>query len=557
MAYDLKERFSKPPKYYKILDPGAYQFEEGHLAKPNKVPFLSKTPRITGIRNKIWTHTIYGIKDAYKIPNCTAMMSKIERFPHHIKNSGHIEELICACEDPNICECETTEGISIFPDVNCQGKKPRKIFIGATFSANVNFKNKRKYEPQFYNATVKYSTDYYKGCKWSKRGLRACTQTIETSPGPAYYTLKQEPTFEHMCAERVRAYKRKTSKQLRFIEMVQHRNIIDNLPGPGSYSPKLPEDPGVLKPGPKSQRFLTYENKNSPGPAEYSIKRDFDAYSPPVKLCHARLPASAPFGVNAIRFKPRKEEGPSPASYDSIFNPCKIIRCTKAPFLISTKRFKEDKLSDDEENYIDNIDFSSYLQSVKEGKETYTPMWQFKSKTVRMKPLKKSLDEPSPADFPQPSIKVNRNPNAQQSAPFYSSAGRFRPWYNWVSIHGKENTPGPGYYDCNLPKCYPAVNRGPLFRARRFCSNGFNNPAPNEYKVENGVKQILGTHNQMLLKNVEKQHKFIWVPPNTTKPLLSYEELEDELLQKSIALLDSTTQLPDEKKKLLRCFVKE
>ncbi|XP_038216631.1 uncharacterized protein LOC119835723 [Zerene cesonia] len=585
MAYNTKERFLDPPQYYRLLDPGAYQNMNRPLIKPNKAPFLANSQRKIKSGSVIWTHAIYSSDIKPKIANCTAMMSKIPRFSYEKSDLSKLEDLLCACKDPNICECED-EDKSSQEGIICQSRRPRVLFKGAPPRSQVedgiSAPSKRDHGfailpdgskkrifimpdkecPPFYNTNINESTAFYRGCKWSRWTSKISKTCTDTTPGPAQYILEHEPTFNEICAERVRAFKRKTSKQLRFIEMVQRRNVIENLPGPSSYSPVLPKSTDLNFLGPKAARFTTSQFNICPGPAQYWVKRDFDKPEAPKKICQAILPAPAPFGVKAVRLKPLKEEGPSPASYNPAYKPCNFIRCTKAPFLISTERFKEKEPEEsDDEIVIDN----ESLTDTKEKQDSKpTPTWQFKSIVPRMKPLTKA--GPKPVAISSSNVRIKRFMKLQRAAPFFSSEGRFRPWYNWIPIHAKEKTPGPAYYDLTPPECYPAVSRGPLFRSPRFRSYYQQTPAPNEYKVVIGIENILHTHNQHLKENLQKKHKFQWQPTRKPRPL-NNEEKETVLLRESIALLNTidvtdskssnyvhAKHLGHENKKTLRCF---
>lgn len=597
MAYSLGDRFPPPPTSYTLLEPGAYQFGDDHKVRINKVPFLSRTPRNTQPGGRIWTHAIYDYAIPAKIPNITSLTSKCPRFPYEAFSKEDLEALLCRCGIQSPCECPTGEEQEE-PEVLCQAKVRKRIFKGpapkSTLCDGLSAPSKRDHgfevqpdgsqkrlldkvddeSPPFYDAQVHESTAFYHGCKWSKWTSKRSSQTVDDGPGPADYYYVKHPTDYEICAEKLRLYRRQTSKQLRFIEMVQQRDINEGRPGPATYSPMLPKGYEMQYLGPKAKRFTTSTIEQRPGPADHWVKRAFELPDPPDFPCHAKLPEPPFFGIKAQRFKPRREEGPSPATYNPVYNPCHFMHCPTAPFGSSSVRFKENPNdNEDEEEVIAEDEPEKKEGNDEQKKECPTPTWEFKSKTIRMKPLEKILNAPSPADLAQPRVKVDRSRRLQYFAPFFSSEGRFQPWYDWMPVFGRVKTPGPCYYCLEKPKCYPAVPRGPLCRSSRFSDFKSESPSPNRYNVGGGIETILKTHNQRLKNNIEKQHKFIWEPPLEPQRL-SYEEQESLLLQKSIALLEpdntsdnksskscsskSSPRRDDTSKgqsKLLRCFV--
>lgn len=588
MAYNLGERFPPQPKSFTLLDPGAYQKDESTKIESSKAPFLSKSPRNTQAGARIWTHAIYHADLPPKIPNCASMLSKRPRFPYEALSKQDLEDILCRCGIQNVCECSSKEYI---PEFTCQGRVPRRLFKGHPprssmgeglsapskidhgFKVKTDGSQKRitskvsDESPPFYDVRVDESTAFYQGCKWSRWTSTRTSREQEHSPGPADYTIERGATQAEICAEAVRAYRRKRSKQLRFIEMVQQRDILEGRPGPATYSPILPTGTSLQFLGPKAERFPVNSGQH-PGPADHWIQRDFDLPIPPLRPCLARLPKSSFFGVNAQRFKPRKEEGASPATYSPGGKECLFVHCPTAAFGSSSIRFKQEHIEEDDDIEIVGADEPQNDDLARDINECPTPTWEFKSKTVRMKPLEKKWHEPSPADLPQHNIKVERLQQMQYTAPFFSSEGRFQPWNDWMPIFGKYETPGPCYYNLEKPKCYPAVCRGPLVRTRRFPLATFGTPGPNEYKVGGGVETVLATHNQKLRDNMDNQHKFLWEPAIETRKL-SFEEQETILLNRSIALLDADIfdaktktadkhQVADDgkkKPKLLRCFL--
>ncbi|CAF4746473.1 unnamed protein product [Pieris macdunnoughi] len=586
MAYNRNQRFASSPPYFRLLDPGAYQNISTVLVKSNKAPFLSKKERKIQSGNTIWTHAIYNNNTASFIPNCSAFMSNIPRFAYEAVNKfSNIEDILCECEDPNVCECESDSKIP--PEVICQGKVRRILYKGPPPKSNQSCglsapsKNDKGFEvtpdgsqkrvfikpekecPPFYNTAINESTVFYRGCKWSRRTGKV-PMAKDNFPGPAHYSLVHEPNITEICAEKVRSFKRKTSKQFRFIEMVQRRNILDNLPGPSSYSPENIKGIQLSYLGPKAARFPgSILNKNKwPGPADHYLQRDFDQPKRPIKLCKAILPQRAPFLSHATRLKTPKIVDLSPASYFPIYKPCQFIRCSKAPFLVSTKRFEETIYDEEEDHdYLEESENGS--REDKDIKITKNPTWQFKSQTVRMRPLKKEALR-SMTIHAQPSGIKKRQLELQHCSPFYSSEARFRPWFNWIAVHAKVKTPGPSYYKPEKARCYPAVSHGPLTRVQRFLPFNKQSPAPNEYNVSNGIETILHTHNERLKSNIINQHKFHWNPPGVSR-LLNNEEKELILLNRSIELLNpddvidsfgSKLKRGKKEKKVLRCFVK-
>ncbi|XP_013189031.1 uncharacterized protein LOC106133747 [Amyelois transitella] len=589
MAYSLEERFPLPPKYYQIFDPGAYLNVSGYKFKQNKAPFLVKSPRVTQ-SCKLWTHSIYDANIPQKIPNPTSLMSKCPRFPYEAFSKEDLERLLCQCGLQDECECPVEE--EEHEDITCQGNIPRCLFKGHPprsmilgdsglsapskrdngFEISEDGSQRRNIDkvtdesPPFYDARVYESTEFYHGCKWSKWTTKRFTSSIATSPGPADYTIMTKPTFEQICYEKNRHLKRKASKQLRFIEMIQNLNIREGRPGPASYSPELPKSINTQHYGSKAKRFSSSKYEINPGPAEYTLKRVFDLPEVPEMPCHAKLPERACFGVKAQRFKPQKEEGASPASFDVNYKSCRFLHCPTAPFGSSSIRFKKPVPDYEDDDDLVAVNESKNNDDIEESskQKCSIPTWGFKSKTIRMKPLIKRFHEPSPADLPQPNKKVIRLPELQYIAPFCTSEGRFEPWNDWMPVLGKMKTPGPAYYCLEKPRCIPAVTCGPLVRSPRFPTCKCSTPAPNEYNVGGGLEMILNTHNQRLKNNMENQHKFHWDPPKEPRKL-TFEEQEMELLEKSILLLEvidssdkpSNPESPQKqiKSKFLRCFL--
>ncbi|CAH2216909.1 jg16203 [Pararge aegeria aegeria] len=350
---------------------------------------------------------------------------------------------------------------------------------------------------------------------------------------------------------------------------VQRRNVLEGTPGPADYTPNIPKGTKLKLLGPKAERFTTGKYDVIPGPAEYSIKRDFDIAEPPQIFSNAKIATPAFFGIKAERFKPRHEEGPSPASYDPSSRLRQSNRCIKTPFGSTSKRFKEIP-----NNGVTNFELISGERTRKDSSDKYItmelPTWGFRSKTIRWKPLLKKFHEPSPADLAQAKIEIRRSHQLQYNCPFFSSDGRFQPWFNWIPVHGKNKTPGPAYYCLDKPKCLPAVNCGPMYRTTRFADRALQTPAPNAYRVDGGIENILATHNDKLKNNLANKHEYHWSPPLEYKKL-SVDTQEAILLKKSIALLEvpdnfeykesSITKsvaptITSHETKLLRCFLK-
>lgn len=560
MAFSLSGRFPPPPKSYNLLDPGAYQNTIPPLLQ-NKVPFLSTCSRNTQAGITIWTHALYNANLPPKIPNCTSLMSKVPRFRYEALSKEDTEAIMFQCGVENPCECSIEEDKE---EIICQAKVRRRLFKGLAPKSTLGeglstpskkdhgfkvlpngtkirlFQSVKEDSPPFYDARIIESSAFYQGCKWSQWTSRREQNVIESRPGPADYTIVHEPNYESLCAEKIRALKRKVSKQYRFIEMVQRNNIREGKPGPADYTPNYPKGTEMSWLGSKAERFADAKYEVRPSPNNYFIKRDFDKIDPPQKTSHVKLASPAFFGMKSKRFKPLREEGPSPASYDICYRPCHTKFCNTVPFGSSSQRFKEQIIEEDEDdddiNFIDGTPKTSDKRSVIEH-SCEKPTWVFKSKTIGLKPSSKKFNEPSPADLGQSHVEIKRSRQLQYSSPFFTSEGRFRPWYNWVIVHGKENTPGPAYYCLDKPKCIPAVTCGPMFRTRRFPVANFHTPAPNTYRVGGGIETILSTHNQKLKDNIKIKHNFHW-SPHVKLQKLTFEAQEANLLNKSIALLE-------------------
>ncbi|KAF9410251.1 hypothetical protein HW555_010600 [Spodoptera exigua] len=496
------------------------------------------------------------------------MLSKKPRFPYEALSAEDLEEILCKCGIANTCECPTgQEKKDNF--VICQGKVKKRIFKGPTprsilgdeslstpsrrdhgfeIRDGVQHRLLKKIKEEcvpFYDVRINESTAFYRGCKWSKRTASIAHKVIEINPGPGDYGFEREPTKDRICIEKIRAHNKSIAKQLRFMDLVYEKNLSENRPGPATYYPKEPKGTNLSFIGSKEKRFPVPKYEVSPGPADHWLRRDFDPIESTGITCHAVLPNPPCFGTKSERFSNRGNDGPDPASYNTRNKLCNYVHCKNAPFGISAKRFKEEV---EEENYTDELE---YIQDIpEEGEQTSKSCiphtWEFKSKTIRMKPLLKKYNEPSPADLPQNAVKISRSLESQFAAPFFSSEGRFKPWHCWIPVHGKMQTPGPATYCLSKPKCLPAFNRGPLYRTERFPKNTQRSPAPNKYYVNCGIGTILSTHNQRLKNNIKNQYKFHW-EPSKPKKKLSYEEKEDIILQQTINLLNLEGEVVNEK----------
>ncbi|KAL4709136.1 hypothetical protein ACJJTC_015785 [Scirpophaga incertulas] len=322
MAYDTSRRFPSKQKYFKLLDPGAYSNMNYAFIKANKVPFLSRAPRKTAALGRtIWTHTIYDAHYKQKILNCTSFKSKCPRFPYNANKKQENHLLICNCDSQNKCLCGTEEVPIKGIDKRVKGD-----------------------DPPLYNACVNESTAYYRGWKWSKWSSKRSSDIIDNfGPGPADYFYIKQPTDFEICANKLKEFKRRTSKQPRYIEMVQMREITNDLPGPANYFPRTNTGYVTQFTGSKAQRFKKSSSEQLPGPSDYCVKRTFDLPHPSIVYTRAKLPKPSFFGVKAIRFKEIRDEGPSPATYNILCKP-NISYCHSAPFNSSSKRFNEAKM---------------------------------------------------------------------------------------------------------------------------------------------------------------------------------------------------------------------
>ncbi|XP_068619223.1 uncharacterized protein [Battus philenor] len=590
MAYNLGERFSKLPQYYPLLDPGTYETTTNVKIKANEAPFLSKSPRVCQQANKIWTHAIYNPRSFHKIPNCSAFLVKQPRFPYESLTKEELDEILCECDLQKKCECEPEADqkvnviieppyqpriyIGPFPRSNTDEglsmpcKRDRGFLLLPDGSKKRSLVDHGKDSPPFLDTEVKETGSFYRGCKWSQWTSKRSTQAADDTPGPTTYDLKREPTESYLCAEKVRFNRRKNSKQYRFIEMVQQKNIREKLPGPATYSPTFPKGTDLQFLGPKADRFITSQYNVTPGPTAYTLKSDFDLPEPPIKECHAKLPERPVFGLRGPRFKPIRQEGPGPAEYNTTTKLCRFAHYPTTPFGTSVPRFIETKQEVEESTDEEVVDEETEPKT-KECKNSNLS-WMFKSVTERMEPLRKKLREPSPADLVLSKAVTKRPLQFQMSSPFFTSEPRFKPWYNWIPVHGKEQTPGPGKFYLEKVSCTPAVVRGPLCRCDRFEFIVPQSPPCTAYKTPRGIEKILETCNERLKENIAKKHAFHW-EPSKSKRKLSNTEKEKLLINKSIALLNTdlfsgrssktdrktsrTGHKIQIKKKMLRCFL--
>lgn len=524
-SYGLAARFPIRRDQYRLTDPGAYEKGIVYDYKQNKAPFLSKCPRVTVTTRRLYTHKIYNASKPNFIHNITSMSSKSPRFPYESFKIEDFEQKLCECIE-DVCECSREPEQK--PEPICQANVPRRLFKGPVLQSSIQ-KSKDAVSdipncPPFYDARIIEATEFYRGCKWSRRTARQ-RSSLPTGPGPADYNLERKLTEAEICNEQFRAYRRKTSKQPRFIEIIQRRNLIDRRPGPSDYNNVLPNT--KIPPGLGKAKSGLENLSDNPSPFEYSIKRLFDLAAPPNKISYCPRSAPACFGVKANRFTYKIEHRPSPASYDPRIKVCNGPNCSTAPFGTGAKRFKDTPLeeSDDSDD-----------ESDKKGEECVTPTWGFKSRTVRLKPFIKKMNEPSPADFRMQYYNFKRNKKVEYYSPFMSSEGRFWPWHNWLGVNNS-TTPGPGELDIEKRKTGRAVHRGPLIRQPRFRSHSNDNPAPNEYDIDNGLETVLSTYNERLKQNIEKRPQFKWQGSVAADPI-PLEKREMILLQKTIDLLD-------------------
>ncbi|KAG7313162.1 hypothetical protein JYU34_000255 [Plutella xylostella] len=533
MAYNLEHRFPGPHIDI-FIGPGSYEHEICKPFQQNKYPFNSSKNRDTLKYGSLYTEAIYYAKYRDKIPLGTSLQSKTPRFPYELFSKEDMEELLCRCGVESPCICD--EG-KVTERVVCQAKVPRRLFIGSCPNSpgrrHVLMKP-NKPNPDFYNATVNEFTKFYHGCKWSKWTSKREIKSLETRPGPADYHVEKKTTAQEICNERMREYHRMSSKQPRYIEMVQNLELRECRPGPASYYVKTPQCPDLKFYGGKAERFPESKYEITPGPADQYIKRLYDSQTCEMKCPHVKLPAPAGFSVKAPRFRNQHHEGPGPADYNIKRNLCAFMHCSTAPFGVSSKRFVDDPTEDFSDEELDEE------EEIPKKEPCVNPTWQFKSNAKLYKPLIKKLNDPSPADFLNcpcgNKYLTERPPEKQYAAPFYSSDGRFLPWYSWVSICGKSSSPGPGYYELNEPKCRPAFKCGPLYKTPRFNSKINTNPAPNEYNIETEAA-ILNTFNVRLKNNLSKR-KTLNLKPRKEKKHPTKEDIEMKLYQQSIELLD-------------------
>ncbi|XP_013137636.1 PREDICTED: uncharacterized protein LOC106102638 [Papilio polytes] len=581
MAFDLVERFPKVTKYYALLDPGQYQSIFDAKQKESAAPFLTKSPRVSQQGNKIWTHAAYKPKSDHHIPNCTSIRSKVPRFKYDTISKAELDAILCNCGQ-NTCECLPKKEE---PESKTEEPIRPRIFIGGCpraqsdsgisvpcrrdrgFQLFPNGRQKRILEdfkpgPPLYDTRVHEFTTFFRGCKWSHWTARRSTKIVDDGPGPAAYTIEHGPTETEMCAEKIRAERRRKSKQYRYIEMVQQKNLRENQPGPATYSPNPPKHTEMKFLGTKAERFQTSKYEVIPGPNAYTIKRMFDLPEPPEKNCHATLPPLAPFGFNAPRFQRTTQKAPGPADYETTRKICNILVCTKAPFGSFTKRFPKTEELDERAEVEDEV------KDEEQQEKCINLSWMFKSKAKRLSRLEKNLCAPSPADVPMTMYDKKRSLPLQKSAPFYTSTERFQPWYNWVPIQNLFKTPGPAQYRLDKPSCTPAVVRGPLYRSKRFEYSISKTPASNNYSIGGGVETVLHTSSVRVKDNIKKRRRFRWKALKQ-KSKLSDKEKEALLLNNCIALLNvdpfsdkvsssgkSYSTTPEKRNnKLLHCFL--
>nr|XP_012148885.1 PREDICTED: sperm-tail PG-rich repeat-containing protein 2-like isoform X2 [Megachile rotundata] len=123
------------------------------------------------------------------------------------------------------------------------------------------------------------TTSLYKGNFWSRKTGRTSPR-ISSTPGPGDYEHKKIKTAAELQNEKIREAKRMSSKQLRFLDVMQRRIIRErfdgkesDIPGPGTYDPKNQTKciaSNFLAPfGTYASRFKKVLENDEPSPCDY------------------------------------------------------------------------------------------------------------------------------------------------------------------------------------------------------------------------------------------------------------------------------------------------
>nr|XP_012148879.1 PREDICTED: sperm-tail PG-rich repeat-containing protein 2-like isoform X1 [Megachile rotundata]XP_012148880.1 PREDICTED: sperm-tail PG-rich repeat-containing protein 2-like isoform X1 [Megachile rotundata]XP_012148881.1 PREDICTED: sperm-tail PG-rich repeat-containing protein 2-like isoform X1 [Megachile rotundata]XP_012148882.1 PREDICTED: sperm-tail PG-rich repeat-containing protein 2-like isoform X1 [Megachile rotundata]XP_012148883.1 PREDICTED: sperm-tail PG-rich repeat-containing protein  len=285
------------------------------------------------------------------------------------------------------------------------------------------------------------TTSLYKGNFWSRKTGRTSPR-ISSTPGPGDYEHKKIKTAAELQNEKIREAKRMSSKQLRFLDVMQRRIIRENLPAPNSYHVKgsfdrflknCKCDPYAVEPPPFAHTAKRFDGKESdiPGPGTYDPKNQ-------TKCIASNF--LAPFGTYASRFKKVLEnDEPSPCDYHSSVGNLayESQKRYKYSYLKPPSIFFNQFSMVEEDHYVPN-----FVETI-EAKKHAVYHAAFKCKTERFPTIE--VDVPDPGAYEVlTAFKANRDrcDVLRRRAPFGSRVSRLP-----RTQDDKHPTPDPTSYE--------------------------------------------------------------------------------------------------------------
>ncbi|KZC09607.1 Uncharacterized protein C4orf37 like protein [Dufourea novaeangliae] len=361
--------------------------------------------------------------------------------------------------------------------------------------------------PEFYNiprGETCYTTLKYKGNFWSRMtGKTEPRPSLTPSPGDYEHDTKK--TAAQIRDEKVREAKRGASKQLRYLDSLYRRKMLENIPAPNSYNvkgafdrylktvckcdPYLVESPAFAQTAkvihPRKfvlkilNRFHDKVKSDTPGPG---------AYDPEDRMKCVTSICNAPFDSYAGRFqKITVEPGPTPSDYQTDVGNLAYE---------SQKRFKRTCKESNPYKYYKNVfvfdDYEGdYTNIPKKDEEKKCKIYHaaFKSRTERFPTQKADVPDPGAYDV-SPAFKANRDkcnfPSRRLPAPFGSRANRFQKMLRSDDVQ----RPEPGTYDITVDIGKGVV--GGVISLPREDSNKTRVPGPAHYCVRKELWHSFG-----------------------------------------------------------------
>nr|XP_031843844.1 sperm-tail PG-rich repeat-containing protein 2-like [Nomia melanderi] len=300
-----------------------------------------------------------------------------------------------------------------------------------------------------------YTTLKYKGNFWSRMTGRTDARS-SSNPGPGYYEHETTKTAAQIRDERIREAKRGTAKQLRFLDILSRRKLLENFPAPNSYN----------------------------------VKGNFDRFLKIACKCDPYLCKLPPFGQSAKRFDYKRKDLPGPGAYDPEDRMKCVTSICNAPFGSFSRRFHKITVEPGPapNDYHTDVGNLAY-ESQKRFKQTSKPSYSHKSFNT-ISTLYKDEEDSEITNIPK---RIKQNRSKVYHAAFKSKAARF-------PAHKKVDVPDPGAYDvltafkANRDKCDYLSRRLPApfgSRASRFPKtlreHDVQRPDPTTYDVAGDI----------------------------------------------------------------------